>query len=636
MEEKYAQVSQGQNYDRICGVILREERQKRNISMESLASGLLSGASLGKMESGIAGWRMLTGAILLQRLGLMPENFEMVASYDELVRWRKREDICLLIPDRPCEAEHRLQEYLRNYPKREPVEEQFLMKVELILRLISKDGEQDTGDEADLLMLARKAVSCTVSGDWEKDMKSLLLAPSELETILLAGAAEMICGRKSEARSLQQAVWNYPEAHQWKDRAATRILPQAALLGMVLAMKEGDSRRAYEQGKRALELLRRNFSHCYLLPLLKLLVKIPRQQLGEEEWDYLEQAETFRETFERIYGQYDYSGDRIWQGLSVENIGEAGVTLKMLRKFAGKPRAKAVYDGEEQVVTERQLEKIESGVHKPSFENYQRLIRQYGKQTGWTTAMLETDSAEVLELRQEIAFLVAHCQWDKVKWEVERLRRMVNPEYPRVKQELLFLEALLAWKRDGDLEKGLEMMQEALKITAPSLDEGNKKWWVYQREETIIAGNIVEIFRKLGNSEKTREWIVALQFSLEQQKGPTGIERRANDILMEAYDNYLGDMRQFEQAVSASEKAACNYLKWPEVLLLDKAYYRIARNAYKMALEFPSQRNALEQKWKEAFRISEVLATFMYDEHIMIFLKERKNKFLAQIRGIQV
>lgn len=172
------------------------------------------------------------------------------------------------------------------------------------------------------------------------------------------------------------------------------------------------------------------------------------------------------------------------------------------------------------------------------------------------------------------------------------------------------------------------MLQEALKITAPGLDGGDKKWWVYQREETIIAGNITEILRKLGRPEKTREWLEILQFSLEQQKGQTGIERRAYDILMEAYDNYLGDMKQFEQAIKASEEAACNYLKRPEALVLDKAYYRIAWNAYEMAEEVPSQRNALKQKWREAFRISEVLAAFMYDEYIINFLKERRKKYL--------
>lgn len=170
MGEKYGSAELRQDYNRVCGVILREERQKRNISMESLASGLLSGAALGKMEAGITGWRMLTGATLLQRMGIMPEDFEMVASSDELGRWRKREDICFLIPDSPREAECKIQEYRRHYSRRDSVEEQFLIKAELILRLSEKSSNQGIQYGESLLQSAREAVCCTVPGDWEKNM----------------------------------------------------------------------------------------------------------------------------------------------------------------------------------------------------------------------------------------------------------------------------------------------------------------------------------------------------------------------------------------------------------------------------------------------------------------------------------
>lgn len=628
MAEKYGSAELRQDYNQICGVILREERKKRNISMERLASGIISGAALKKIEAGKIGWRMLVGNILLQRMGVIPDYFEMVASSDELERWRKRENICLLIPDAPREAGRKIQEYRQKFQKREPVEEQFLLKMELILGLTKKADDRKLEDAEGLLSLAKQAVSCTVLGDWEKSLDNLLLAPSELETILLVGAAEMICGREAEAWRLQKNVRSYPDTHQWKEGIVVQILPQAALLGGILAMRAGDRRTAFEIGREALELLRHSFSHCYLLPLLEMLGRIPGQGLGEEEREYLEQTKVFRDTFEGIYRQFDYPGHRMWQGISVDNVGEAGVILKMLRRFAGKSRAKAVFEREDEVVTERQLEKIERGTHKPSFENYQRLIRQYGKHEGWTTAMLETDSVEVLELRQQIASLISLCQWEKVEWEMERFRKKVNPEYPKVKQELLFLEALLTREKIGDQKKSLEMLLEALSITAPGLESGDKKWWVYQREEAIIVGNIADNYRESGHLEKAWEWLETLRFSLEQQSGRTKIERRAYAILMGNYDNCLGEQKRFEEAVKASEEAVSNYLKRPRASALARAYYRIAWNIYEVAAERPLQREMLEQKWKEAFRISEIVAAFMYDEHLMNFLKARRGKYL--------
>lgn len=629
MLEEYGSAELRQNYNQICGVILRRERQRRNISTESLASGIVSGTALRKMESGKLGWRMLVGNTLLQRMGIKPDYFEMVASSDELDRWRKREDICLLISDNPREAMDKLREYRKKFSRLEPVEEQFLLKMELILRLTEMADNPNSVNAEDLRALARQAVSCTVLGDWEENLDKFLLAPQELEAILLVGAVEMFCGREEEAWRLYQEVRGYPDNYHWKEGTAVQILPQAALLGGMLAMREGDSQAVFEFGREALEMLRRNFSHCYLFPLLEMLSRIPEQELKrEEEQEYLKQTKIFRDTFERIYRQYDYPGHRIWQGISVDNVGEAGVILKMLRKFAGKSRAKAVYDGKCEVVTERQLEKIENGNHKPSFENYRRLIRQYGKSEEWTTAMLETDSVEVLELRQEIASLIMRCQWEKVEWGMERLRRKVKPEHPKVKQEFLFIEALLIWKKNGNPGKSLKMLFDALYITIPALEDGNKRWWVYQREEAFIVGNIAEIYRKLKNQEKAQEWLEVLQFSLEQQKGRSGIERTSYDTLMESIDNYLGDQRQFEQAIKANEKTACNYLKRPDIAVLPRAYYRIAWNAYEMALEYPSQREMLEQKWRDAFHISEVLAAFVYDTYMVNFLSERRKKYL--------
>ncbi len=142
--------------------------------------------------------------------------------------------------------------------------------------------------------------------------------------------------------------------------------------------------------------------------------------------------------FRIVYEWFGYPGYRIWQGISIDNIRDVGTVLKMLRKFYGISRENAVFDGNELVVTPRQLEKIEKGIHKPSYENYNRLAKQYGKYGGWNMPLLETDSAEILALRQRISTLLEYNKWDQAEWEIRRFRGMVNPAYPRVKQELLF------------------------------------------------------------------------------------------------------------------------------------------------------------------------------------------------------
>lgn len=176
--------------------------------------------------------------------------------------------------------------------------------------------------------------------------------------------------------------------------------------------------------------------------------------------------------FREIYEWFGYPGYRMWQGISVDNTRDAGSVLKMLRTFYGKSQEEAVYDGDERVVTPRQLEKIEKGIHKPSYENYRRLVKQYGKYGEWNMPLLETDSLVVLKLRQEISKLIEFNEWEHVEWEIRRFRKLVNPEYPKVRQELLFFDAILKWQKESALQESLEMMLEALYCTVPDFEVG--------------------------------------------------------------------------------------------------------------------------------------------------------------------
>ena len=630
MSDSYSQERFTCEYNKVCGSIFREERKSRGMSLEKIAAGLLSKTALGNMESGKTGWRKVTGDTLFQRLGILPDYFEMVASSDELERWRMREDISLLISDQDRKAQDRIREYRERYSDREPIEEQFLQKAELLLLL--KEQVEKAGSEACLQRerietIAEAAIARTVpdrrGGKWIE----LPLAPSELEAFLLLGAVRMICDRREEAWQIQQAVWDYPRRHGWRERIIVQIMPQAALLGMELALQEKDSSKAFRMGREAVEMLRRNSCHCYLLPLLERMSGISEVELWERDRAYRNEIIVFRDGFKHIYAQEGYPGYRIWQGVYVENTREAGIVLKMLRKFAGKSCAKAVYDGEEMVITERQLEKIERGEHMPSHENYQRLIRQYGKSGGWMMPMLETDSVEVLEQWQEICSLIGFCEWDRAKERIEQLRQKVVMSYPRVRQAFLLFDALILQEYKREWEKSLDMLQKALYITMPDI-EGDKKWWVFQREEIIIASNISSTYRILGKMEEARRWYQAIRFSLQQQKGKSGLEQRGYAILMESVDNYLGQEERYEEAIEANKEAVSNYLKQPEIDTLDRAYYRIAWNTCKLSSKQKMQHELYRKQWMDAFQASETVADLFYDEYIMEFLQKRRKDYL--------
>ena len=610
-------------HNRVYGKILYNERKRRKIAQADLAYGILSRTALDKVEKGEAQWTKMIGDLLMQRMGILPDLFESLATGEELDRWRLREDICMLVPGFPREAGEKTEEYRRRFAKRESYEEQFLLKVQVILAL----SEDTARDPEEILKLAQEAVCCTVPMGWRAELDSFWLAPGELEAVLLESAALFMCGREAEGWEIWQSVWDYPKRRKWEE-AAVFIVPQAAVMGMRLCIKKGDNKKAFELGKEALELLRHSRYHCYVLPLLEILGELPEEDCERE---YLKQAGEFLRAFRMVYDLYGYPGHRIWQGICVNNTKEAGTVLWMLRTFYGKSVVNAVYDGKEQVITPRQLEKIERGMHKPSYENYRRLVKQYGKYGGWNIPILETESVEILKLRRRVNALMEFEDWEEAERELGRLREKVNPEYPRVRQELLFSDAVLKWAKEDALQESLDMMMEALHYTVPNVEDRDMGWWVFQRQEVMLASDIASLYRRLGCLEEAGRWIQALIFSVEKLSERTGICTGEYNMIMEGYDNYLGDLGQFEEAVEMNEKTILRVLRFPQICGMERIFYRIAWNAYEIAdaNKMPEGKNCFRQKWRKAFEISEVLAEYMYDSHLKEFLHKRRDKYLS-------
>ena len=88
--------------------------------------------------------------------------------------------------------------------------------------------------------------------------------------------------------------------------------------------------------------------------------------------------------------------------------------------------------------------------------------------------------------------------WEEAERELGRLREKVNPEYPRVRQELLFSDAVLKWAKEDALQESLDMMMEALHYTVPNVEGRDMGWWVFQRQEVMLASDIASLYRRLG------------------------------------------------------------------------------------------------------------------------------------------
>lgn len=144
----------------------------------------------------------------------------------------------------------------------------------------------------------------------------------------------------------------------------------------------------------------------------------------------------------------------------------------------------------------------------------------------------------------------------------------------------------------------------------------------------MLAGDIASLYRRLGHLEEAGRWFEAVNFSVEQQSRRTGICSYGYDILMEGYDNYLGDIRCYDEAVKMNEECVKNLLKYSRISVIRNTLYRIAWNVHQSANRMSDTYGILQQKWQKAFRLSKAMSDFMSDSKLQEFLEERKELYL--------
>ena len=340
-----------------------------------------------------------------------------------------------------------------------------------------------------------------------------------------------------------------------------------ALLGMKLSMQTGDEEKALQYGKKALELLRHQYSQRYAVFVLEELLQVldhiltnnkdtkEKQQTKKREYeDYRSKVKEFLEMFRTLYGLFSYPQKRMWQSIIVSNTHEIGLTLKMLRKALSLSTVK-VSSANPDHLTARQIEKIEAGTHRPTVRNYQKLMQFYHRTGLEGQLLLETASLEVLHQRQEIVDFIIREEWDRAWESFQSFKEKLNMEVPANQQEVLSLEADIQNKR-GNLSASMymEMMKEALHYTMPKIPMEKWNMWVFQREEGVIAGNIANLLEASGEREQAEKLCKILIQSFEKQMQPTKIPYRGYTIVSEGLQNVLGNLEKYEEALQQDKK----------------------------------------------------------------------------------
>lgn len=631
-------------YNQYCGKFMYKERCRRGISEQKISRGVCTRTELRLMENGDIPWKKMIGDYLLQRLGVPTEYFEVMADARELNGWRDREDICLVVFEQPQKAQQLLEVYQKKYRKKTPFEEQFLKKMQTILLMQaykksfeskSVDVEREKSEGENLVESAQQTVLCTLPDGWEKKkLSKFLLAPCELESILLLANCLLLIGKTDEAMQMHKKVADYVKQAKFEPKVQILIYPQVALLGMKLELYAGNEEKAFSYGMEALELLRHQYSQRYVVFVLEELLNVLEciSVKGKEDQKYKEEeteVTEFLKTFEELYRLFSHPKKRMWQSISVSNTHEIGLTLKMLRKAMGLSAAK-VSAANPDHLTARQIEKIEAGTHRPSGRNYEMLMQFYHKTGLEGQLLLETDSLEVLHQRQEIVDFIIREEWDNAWESFQSFKEKLDVNVPLNRQEMIFLDTDIqhTYHKKLTAQEYVKQMEKALYCTMPKIPVEKWNMWVFQREEGIVAGNIAGKFLNSGESKKAEELFSKLLQSFDMQMEHTRIPYRGYVVITTGLVNALGENKKYYQSIKQDERSI-NVLLNDTIEDVDAFIYDICWSLYELVNEYPDKKEKYQNWWRELFPIAYKLAEFFCKKNDVSFYEERKSKYLS-------
>lgn len=632
-------------YNQYCGKFMYKERCRRGISEQKISRGVCTRTELRKMENGDTPWKKMIGDYLLQRLGVPTEYFEVMADARELNGWRDREDICLVVFEQPQKAQQLLEVYQKKYRKKTPFEEQFLKKMQTILLMQaykksfeskSVDVEREKSDGENLVESAQQTVLCTLPDGWEKKkLSKFLLAPCELESILLLANCLLLIGKTDEAMQMHKKVADYVKQAKFEPKVQILIYPQVALLGMKLELHAGNEEKALSYGMEALELLRHQYSQRYVVFVLEELLNVLEciSIKGKEDQKYKEEeteVTEFLKTFEELYRLFSHPKKRMWQSISVSNTHEIGLTLKMLRKAMGLSAAK-VSAANPDHLTARQIEKIEAGTHRPSGRNYEMLMQFHHKTGLEGQLLLETDSLEVLHQRQEIVDFIIREEWDNAWESFQSFKEKLDVNVPLNRQEMIFLDTDIqhTYHKKLTAQEYVKQMEKALYCTMPKIPVEKWNMWVFQREEAIVAGNIAGKFLNSGESKKAEELFSKLLQSFDMQMEHTRIPYRGYVVITTGLVNALGENKKYYQSIKQDERSI-NVLLNDTIEDVDAFIYDICWSLYELVNEYPDKKEKYQNWWRELFPIAYKLAEFFCKKNDASFYEERVEKYLGE------
>jgi transcriptional regulator with XRE-family HTH domain len=242
--------SMGNNFElsnNKIGAAIQYFRESYGITQGKLCKGLCSIATLSRIEAGERDVDSLLLETLLERLGRMPNQFELILTDFDYLVCQKREEIKGLIRDKDWAKVHeQLQEYEQITASKGSVHLQFIVYCKALL------NETQGGAPEETINLLMEAISYTVPDFKTHRIKDYYLSSSELGIIIDILQRMISAGFVEGAKDILEQVLEYLESQSLTEDSI-QTFTKVAVIACNLYILEGDYSKAQMMCDKGLE-----------------------------------------------------------------------------------------------------------------------------------------------------------------------------------------------------------------------------------------------------------------------------------------------------------------------------------------------------------------------------------------------
>lgn len=284
------------------GNLIRKLRKEQGITLSQLSNGLCSVTTMNRIETEECVDNILLVSLIIQRLGLSPEKFELYSGKEEFEQLDHRTLIQIYLRDGDLEqAKDELEKYQHKWHtliETDPLQQQFIKNISG--QLAVREGRLQEG-----ITLLEQAIQVSVP-EWNRKNK-LELVLSEYELLLFNALADAyeLSGKEQKAFLMRIQIIEYVNQKQSAKDLKPQLFAEVVCKAVPFLIKQGSITIALELCNQSLSILS-NAKRMYCWPDILYLKASCLEKLYKNEASKIDEIVN---AYEKSYCVFDLFGE---------------------------------------------------------------------------------------------------------------------------------------------------------------------------------------------------------------------------------------------------------------------------------------------------------------------------------------